>query len=214
MDAPYTRTEMKDLQNSLPVRGPVCLHCKGHIPQFAELRAVQRFSALAHIRSKRILEAMATVQNATGCCPLWAKIWAVHHGQPQPRFTGPPCPFCGAPLPSNNSRQCLSCKADWHGTPGPNLEPAPPPRGSLLWSGIVSRTRQHILFEDLRLTPPNKPLEAFRSSWVLSASSIEGESAQYAWSPTQLCFEDAPPWDINTLRVLESTLSNVAAHGT
>jgi hypothetical protein len=65
------------------------------------------------------LAAMVAIRKLTGCNMLFAKIWAIHPNGPHPVRVGPPCPYCGKPLFSDGTRQCLQCGWDWHNPKNP-----------------------------------------------------------------------------------------------
>jgi hypothetical protein len=210
MDQPYTRRELEAGCDRFPNRGPVCEHCKQHVPQFADLTHAQHMHVLELIRNNHSSKAMAELSRATACDRRWSKIWVLHHGQPQPRFPGPPCPNCGAPLPSSNSQQCLSCSADWHGMMRPALEPTPPARGSLLWSGFAGTTVRYVVFDSLRIERV-APSDAPRSSWVLLLATAERWDGEVVWCPSRMAFETAlPGWESEGVQALEMVLIRIA----
>ena len=93
-----------------PTRGEFCPKCKNYIPQFAGLSEAQ----VKRLRSLPPAEAMRELQKQTGCSVVLAKVWVVHPNGPHKARIKPPCPFCGEPLFSERTRQCLKCDWDWH----------------------------------------------------------------------------------------------------
>jgi hypothetical protein len=107
---PYTNEELSELSDhAFPERGIYCPKCQNYIPYFAaldlETEKALRVSGLA---------AMEQIRRLTGCNMVFAKIWAVHPNGPHPERVGPPCPYCGKPLFSEKTRQCIQCGWDWH----------------------------------------------------------------------------------------------------
>lgn len=108
---PYSRAELLTIaDDAWPSRGDYCEKCGSWIPQFADITDED----VARLRSLSNVQAMKEIKERTGCSLKWAKIWALHPNGPQPRFAGPPCPFCGEPLRTEKAKQCLNCGADWH----------------------------------------------------------------------------------------------------
>jgi hypothetical protein len=108
-----------------PPRGDVvalCDHCAQFIPAM-DLAAPE----IARIRGLGLTLARAELIAATGCTEAAAGLWVEHAGVAMAVRPGPPCPFCGASLPTTRSRQCLRCSADWHhldAIDGPAAQPA------------------------------------------------------------------------------------------
>ncbi len=114
-EKPYTRAELAEAADGRwPDRGIKCECCGTFVPEFEDFPDAARSRVLALIREERHMLAQAELMAATGAPVRFAKIWVIHGGQGRPRFPGPPCPHCGAPLPSSRSKQCLTCHADWH----------------------------------------------------------------------------------------------------
>lgn len=111
---PYARDELKRAGDGYPDRGERCHRCGVLVPRFADLSPAIETRLHELVRSGRKMAAMEELVAATGCPIRWAKIWAVHDGRAEPRFPGPPCPFCGKPLRTSKARQCPHCHADWH----------------------------------------------------------------------------------------------------
>lgn len=110
-DAPYTNDELARLpMHARCARGPLCPKCGCHIPSFAVLTAADE----ASLRRLDTMSAIREVRAKTGCSVAFAKIWALHPDGPCPRKEGPPCPYCGQPLFTSLSKQCLRCGWDWH----------------------------------------------------------------------------------------------------
>ena len=113
--APYTRREVLEAGDAFPERGPMCPKCGTRIPQFVELTgAVEAMLRDLIDRGKKV-EATFKLREATGCSLRWAKIWVIHGGVPN--TTGEPkvpCPHCGEPLRTAQSKQCRFCKREWH----------------------------------------------------------------------------------------------------
>jgi len=112
-DAPYSRAELLAAGSKLPERGPLCEHCKIHIPQFADLSEADE-RRIRSLRLDRPITAMAELRSATGCSILWAKLWVQHGGRPCPSGEEIPCPYCGKQLRTSLSKQCRFCLRDWH----------------------------------------------------------------------------------------------------
>jgi hypothetical protein len=113
-DTPYTREELAAAHDGRwPDRGLKCDCCGVHVPVFAELSEATHGRLIELILEGKAALALAELIAATGAPQRFAKIWVLHSGQPKPRFSGPPCPQCGAPLASSRAKQCLKCHADW-----------------------------------------------------------------------------------------------------
>jgi hypothetical protein len=112
--------ELKDENGRLlPAQGPLCDHCGLHIPQFHQLTVDNERRVRALIRANRPLMAMAELEEAVGCPPMWAKIWVEHLGAPIATKPGPHCRFCGHVLTTSLAKQCLECGMDWHDPDSP-----------------------------------------------------------------------------------------------
>lgn len=113
---PYSRDELKAAADGRwPDRGERCGRCGVLVPQFADLTVGDRGRIVHLIIEGRKMLAQRELMAATDAPPRFAKIWVLHEGCPQPRFPGPSCPYCGEPLASSRTRQCLHCHRDWHG---------------------------------------------------------------------------------------------------
>ena len=108
-EAPYTRAEVEALRNELPRRGVLCPRCRARIPRFADLPAPEE-ERIRLLAKERPLLAMKALRDVTGCSLPWAKLWAIHAGEPNPI----PCPYCGGALAPERTKQCRHCKRDWH----------------------------------------------------------------------------------------------------
>src|SRR5689334_803087 len=109
-DAPYTNEELARLgEHAMPTRGVYCPRCKNYIPSFAAFDS----PAEGRLRSLRI-SGFEELKARTGCNAIFAKIWFIHPDGPHPAKVKPPCPYCGKPLFTEKSRQCLQCGWDWH----------------------------------------------------------------------------------------------------
>jgi len=112
----YTREDLAKVGDSdFPQRGVFCPRCHTHIPEFAALSKEQE----EKIRQLSPLHQMKAVHEATGCNLRWAKIWALHPDGPRSHKNGPPCPYCGEPVFTPASKQCLECGWDWHDSQRP-----------------------------------------------------------------------------------------------
>jgi hypothetical protein len=108
---PYSREELTRVTISeFPKRGLLCPRCQTHIPSFGDLSEKEE----KRIRLLDPVEQMRALREATGCNLRWAKIWVLHPNGPQSHKIGPPCPYCGQPLFTDQSKQCLECGWDWH----------------------------------------------------------------------------------------------------
>jgi hypothetical protein len=112
---PYSREELRQAADGRwPDRGQKCERCGVLVPLFEELTVATRTRLLSLVVEGTLVRAEEELMAATGAPPRFAKIWIIHQGTPQPRFSGPPCPYCGNPLASSRARQCLHCHRDWH----------------------------------------------------------------------------------------------------
>lgn len=116
---PYTNEEIAALGDSdFPQRGVFCPRCRNFIPSFAALspddEAQLRASGAGGLRALR---------QRTGCNQIFAKIWWIHPAGPHEAKVTPPCPYCGKPLFTEKSRQCLRCGWDWHDAAHPVQHP-------------------------------------------------------------------------------------------
>jgi hypothetical protein len=111
----YTNEELSRLNDrAFPERGTYCPKCRNYIPAFAALDA----DTEERIRDTG-LAAMVELRRLTGCNLIFAKIWAIHPKGPHPARLGPPCPYCGRPLFSEGTSQCIQCGWDWHDPANP-----------------------------------------------------------------------------------------------
>lgn len=211
MDAPYETNDPEMLADDFPRRGPVCDSCGVRVPQFAGLSQEDRFRILKLILEGRQMLATRELRAATGCGLRWAKIWMRHNGEPQPRFPGPPCPFCGAALPNSRSRQCLKCKADWHGRDLalPTSTPSPP-CGALLWTGDVTRSTWFVVSRGRSEPSPGDPESVETESvWLLDVSSSDGYSERHSWSPSRRIISGTlPGWQSTDVKALKVVLED------
>jgi hypothetical protein len=73
---------------------------------------------VALMREGRTIEAIKRLRAATGASLAESKGWVderlQHITMSPPRWTGPPCPYCGKDLPTDQARQCFECGMDWH----------------------------------------------------------------------------------------------------
>ena len=115
MGGPYTRREVLEAGDAFPDRGPVCPKCRTHIPQFVDLTSELEATLRGLIDRGEKVAATLQLREVTGCSLRWAKIWVIHGGVPN-TLSEPvsPCPYCGEPLRTAQSRQCRFCKRDWH----------------------------------------------------------------------------------------------------
>lgn len=135
-DVPYTNEEIAKLgDNAFPQRGAYCPRCRNFIPSFSTIspavEAPLRDPGLVGLRELRA---------RTGCNMVFAKIWWSHPQGPHAAKLALPCPYCGRPLFSQRSKQCLQCGWDWHDSARPvqhpvkkmqqNQVPLPTPAGS------------------------------------------------------------------------------------
>ena len=109
-ETPYTNDELAALGNdAFPKRGTYCPRCRNFIPKFAAIGADEearlRIDGIAGWKALRV---------KTGCNMLFAKIWWIHPNGAHAAKVTPPCPYCGEPLFTENSKQCLKCGWDWH----------------------------------------------------------------------------------------------------
>jgi hypothetical protein len=111
---PYTRKEMEEGPDGLPVRGPLCPCCNNRIPQFEELSDSDAFRIRRLILQGQPSLAQAELVAATGCTRNFAKIWVFHSGRPKAVGTTAPCPYCGRELATALAKQCKHCFMDWH----------------------------------------------------------------------------------------------------
>ncbi len=212
MDEPYQRHELKELGDGFPPRGPICDCCGVRVPQFADLEERDRARVLQLIRDNRDMVARQELIAATGCSERWAKIWVQHRGRPQPRFPGPPCPFCGVQLPSLQSQQCLHCKADWHlAEVQPVTDVAPPLRGSLVWHGPAGGETWYVFFE--RLAAPSEIERAETVTllappvWILRFVGSGGSDEERSWSPRErILFGTLSGWSHSDIKALKAAL--------
>ena len=113
--SPYTRDELIAARDGRwPRRGDRCDCCGNMIPRFAELTPQDETRIVQMVSEGQVTQARRELAACTGAPSRFTKIWALHSGQPRSRFAGPPCPKCGKPLISANSKQCLHCHEDWH----------------------------------------------------------------------------------------------------
>lgn len=107
---PYTNAELEALSDTaLPERGVYCPKCRNFIPAFSVIDVKNELEL-----RKQGLAAMWEIHRLTGCNMRFAKIWAIHPHGPHPERQGTPCPYCGKPLFSDDTRQCIQCGWDWH----------------------------------------------------------------------------------------------------
>jgi hypothetical protein len=112
---PYSRQELAVAADGRwPDRGRTCERCGVLVPEFADLTDEDRATIIGLVDEGQRALAQTELETCTGAPPRFAKIWVIHSGRPNPRFSGPPCPHCGQPLASSAARQCLHCHADWH----------------------------------------------------------------------------------------------------
>ena len=111
---PYTRQELQEAADGRwPERGDRCERCGVLVPQFADLSNVDR--ARDHRADpERSADPRAGAQGMHWCAGSIREIWAIHSGKGDPRYPGPPCPHCRAPLATSRAKQCLHCHRDWH----------------------------------------------------------------------------------------------------
>jgi ribosomal protein L37E len=113
---PYTNEELARLQHGdAPDRGAFCPKCGKYIPTFAALTAADE----ARLRSLDVVSAIRELRGKTGCSLFFAKIWALHPDGPEQKKERPPCPYCGRPLFTTKSKQCVHCGWDWHDPKNP-----------------------------------------------------------------------------------------------
>ena len=111
----YTNEELSRMvDDAFPERGVYCPKCRNYIPTFTALD-----SDVERRLSGTGLAGMAELRRLTGCNLIFAKIWAVHPNGPHPAPVRPPCPYCGRPLFSEGTRQCIQCGWDWHDSANP-----------------------------------------------------------------------------------------------
>jgi hypothetical protein len=72
-EAPYSWAEVLAAGTKLPERGPLCHHCKYHIPQFADLSKAEE-SRIRSLGLSQTITGMAELRWQTGCSLLWARI--------------------------------------------------------------------------------------------------------------------------------------------
>ena len=60
------------------------------------------------------LSAIPELIMRTGCNMVFAKIWVFHTRGPHEPDVKPPCPYCGEPLFTDQTKQCRHCGWDWH----------------------------------------------------------------------------------------------------
>jgi hypothetical protein len=114
-NAPYSRAELLAAEDGRwPERGDRCERCGVLIPRFCDLSPGERADILNLKSEGGVVDAMDELRKRTGAPVRFAKIWVIHHGEAQPRYSGPPCPHCGKPLASDRAKQCLHCHTDWH----------------------------------------------------------------------------------------------------
>src|SRR3954462_1722985 len=118
-DAPYTNEELATLgDDAFPQRGTYCPRCRNFIPSFAAISAAEE----ALLR-KPVLAGLRELCTRTGCNSIFAKIWWSHPSGPRQARRTPPCPYCGRPLFSDKTGQCLQCGWDWHDAATPVQHP-------------------------------------------------------------------------------------------
>jgi hypothetical protein len=133
----YSRDELRAASDGRwPERGHRCNRCGVLVPVLVELADDDRAKILHLIAEGRVMLARQELIAATGAPPRFAKIWVLHAGRPQARFSGPPCPYCGEPLASLRAKQCLHCHRDWHGVS---------PAAGSEWTGITKLTMMDAL---------------------------------------------------------------------
>jgi hypothetical protein len=114
-NAPYSRAELLALDDKrCPDRGDPCPCCGELVPRFGDLNPELFAHLVSLMREDQTLDPMEELRKYTGAPLIFAKIWVIHRGEPQPRYPKLPCRYCGRPLPSERSKQCLHCHADWH----------------------------------------------------------------------------------------------------
>jgi len=108
-------------------RGEFCPKCKNYIPLFTSLSAGE----IQKLRELSPGAAMRKIRQDTGCDDVTAKIWVVHRDGPHAARVRPPCPYCGVPLFSEKTQQCIKCGWDWHDAMNPVRHATEPPDRSV-----------------------------------------------------------------------------------
>lgn len=117
--APYTNEEIASLgDGAFPQRGVHCPRCRNFIPVFAAVPTEEE----SLLRDSGI-KGFEELRRKTGCNTVFAKIWWIHPDGPHEAKVRPPCPYCGKPLFTEKSRQCLQCGWDWHDAGKPVQHP-------------------------------------------------------------------------------------------
>jgi hypothetical protein len=111
----YYNRELPAVRDEWPRMGRLCPHCNLRIPRFLDL-APETAAQARKLTRTSMVSAISLIHETTGCGIRWAQLWAEHPDGPRkpvPR-KGPPCVYCGEPLVSEESKQCLECGMDWH----------------------------------------------------------------------------------------------------
>jgi hypothetical protein len=115
-DESYNDEELLGLaDDAFPQRGEFCPRCRKFIPSFSDLSTED----IHQLRELPPAQAMRALRQKTNCNIVFAKIWAIHPTGPHAAKIHPPCPYCGTPLFSTGTRQCLKCGWDWHDKDNP-----------------------------------------------------------------------------------------------
>jgi ribosomal protein L37E len=118
-DTPYTNEEIARLGDSaFPQRGVFCPRCRNFIPSFAAFTPEEE----GRLRGSGI-KGFTELRRKTGCNTVFAKIWWSHPDGPHQAKVTPPCPYCGEPLFTEKTKQCLHCGWDWHDSAKPVQHP-------------------------------------------------------------------------------------------
>lgn len=141
-DAPYSNEELRTLttEDALPERGDFCPRCRKFIPSFADL-SDDDVRQLMEVVAQSPAQAMRELRAKTGCNMRFAKIWVIHPTGPHVAKIHPPCPYCGKPLFSTGTRQCLSCGWDWHDKDNPKKLTSDPVQGIALGEAAIQQGR-------------------------------------------------------------------------
>ena len=113
----YSRRDLLEVVDDLPMMGRPCYHCGARLPKFLDLSHEDHARIYKLARSAGEEIAVDALVELMSCPREWARLWVTHpFGPRRPArvWVGPPCSQCGRPLRTRLARQCFECGKDWH----------------------------------------------------------------------------------------------------